>query len=125
VKVRQPLRMFEIRGKNVNVDALKQYNEVFVEELNVKDVVFNSNHYYDEDPDGEFIGQIELELNEELLQEGMSREVIRHVQAARKNAGLNVDDRIRLSLSTSDERLSQAIAAHQTAIAAETLAIDT
>ena len=39
-------------------------------------------------------------LTEELLEEGFIRELIRFVQAARKKAGLEVDDRIKLSIDT-------------------------
>ena len=38
-------------------------------------------------------------LTPELLEEGKIRELIRFVQAARKKAGLNVDDRIKLMVS--------------------------
>lgn len=66
--------------------------------------------------------QVDWELTPELKRKGMVREVIRHVQAARKAAGLNVDDRIELSLSSEASELQQAIAEHQQSITSETLA---
>jgi isoleucyl-tRNA synthetase len=50
------------------------------------------------------------------------REVVRHVQAASKQAELNVDDRINLWLGTEDDNLAQAIDEHKVGIATETLA---
>ena len=38
-------------------------------------------------------------LTKELKEEGRAREIIRAVQAARKHAGLQVDDKIKLSIS--------------------------
>jgi len=45
------------------------------------------------------------------------------VQGAGKKAGLQVDDRIMLQLTTNDEQLHQAIDEHAEVIAAETLAV--
>src|SRR3954447_12815578 len=51
---------------------------------------------------------LNLELDDELLREGMAREVVRAIQNARKAAGLNVEDRIVLDLG-GDEVLLEAI----------------
>ena len=62
-----------------------------------------------------------LELDEGLLREGLAREIVRAVQNARKEAGLDVSDRIELKLG-GDEQLLEAARAHQSYLASETLA---
>jgi isoleucyl-tRNA synthetase len=64
---------------------------------------------------------LELELDEELRREGLAREIVRAVQEARKQAGLEVSDRIALALDGDDELLSAA-REHEAYIAGETLA---
>jgi isoleucyl-tRNA synthetase len=64
---------------------------------------------------------LNLELDEELRREGLAREVVHAIQAARKAAGLNVEDRIALTLG-GDEVLLAAIRAHEDYVAGETLA---
>ncbi len=105
VKVRQPLA-------SASLPICPKYLlDVVQEELNVKDVKIGSDKV-----------ELDFEITPELKQEGLAREVIRVVQAARKNAGLNVDDRIKLSLSSNDQNLSLAIDKFEVEIAKETLA---
>jgi len=106
LKVRQPLASVTVPtlGKFVN------FEDILTEELNVKKVIQGKELALD------------LTLTDELKREGLMREVVRHVQAARKDAGLNVDDHILLSLSAADSQLGVAISDFADVIKAETLA---
>jgi isoleucyl-tRNA synthetase len=64
---------------------------------------------------------VELTLDDDLRREGLAREVVHAVQAARKDAGLDVTDRIVLSLA-GDAALVDAARAHERYVAGETLA---
>jgi isoleucyl-tRNA synthetase len=64
---------------------------------------------------------LNLELDDVLIREGLAREVVRAIQNARKEAGLNVEDRIALTLGGDDE-LVGAARAHEDYIAGEVLA---
>lgn len=83
IKVRQPLAKLVYAGEKLD----DFYEQIIMEEVNVKSV----EH-------GEAL-VLNKTLTPELLEEGKIRELIRFVQAARKKAGLNVDDRIRLMVS--------------------------
>ena len=64
---------------------------------------------------------LDVRITEALAQEGMAREVVRHVQELRKSSALEMEDRIELYLGTPAPSLQAAIAAHQSYIMAETL----
>ena len=59
----------------------------------------------------------------ELAAEGLARDVVRAVQQARKDAGLDVSDRIRLTLEATDDVLA-AVAAHSELVKSETLTLE-
>jgi isoleucyl-tRNA synthetase len=65
---------------------------------------------------------LDVEITDELLAEGIAREAIRAIQDLRKQVGLSVEDRIELSLSTSEEPIRDALHNHGELIAQEVLA---
>jgi isoleucyl-tRNA synthetase len=74
-------------------------------------------------PSGEAVVLLDLELSEELVQEGLARDLVRAVQQARKEAGLHVSDRIRLSLALPEE-LEQAAERFRDYVSEQTLAVE-
>ncbi|MCL6422146.1 isoleucine--tRNA ligase [Brachybacterium sp. JHP9] len=66
---------------------------------------------------------LDTALTPELEAEGTARDVIRAIQQARREAGLDVSDRIRLTVA-GDEAVVAAVAAHRDLVAAEVLATD-
>ncbi len=83
IKVRQPLASLTYGGEKLD----DFYEQIIAEEVNVKAVKHGDTLALDK------------KLTDELREEGFVRELIRFVQSARKKAGLNVDDRIKLSVS--------------------------
>jgi isoleucyl-tRNA synthetase len=107
-KVRQPLASVTVPKLGEFVD----FEDILCEELNVKSVIIGDEFALD------------LNITPELKSEGVAREVIRHIQTARKDAGLNIDDRIELVLVTQNNELKQAIADNKKVIKDETLATE-
>ncbi len=70
-----------------------------------------------------FAVALKTELTDELIAEGMARDVVRHVQQLRKDADLEMSDRIRLRFDTVDETLAAAVESWAEYIQAETLAL--
>lgn len=83
IKVRQPLASLKYGGDKLD----EFYEQIIAEEVNVKSVAHGKKL------------ELDKKLTNELREEGFVRELIRFVQSARKKAGLNVDDRIKLSVS--------------------------
>jgi isoleucyl-tRNA synthetase len=63
-------------------------------------------------------------ITPELELEGLAREIVRHAQNARKDAKLEMDDRIALRLTTDSPKLKEAIRVHRDYIANETLVVN-
>lgn len=74
--------------------------------------------------DGGWAVALDLVLDDELIAEGIARELTRALNDQRKQLGLEISDRVRITLGTDDHRLVAAINAHHDSIASETLAVD-
>src|SRR5690606_6154477 len=72
-------------------------------------------------PGGSGLVVLDTRVTPELAAEGVARDLVRIVQQARRDAGLDVTDRIVLTVDAPDEVL-QAARAHETFVAGETLA---
>lgn len=112
IRVRQPLASVSTAGvKELPAELL----EILKEELNVKKVHQTSGK--------KLVVKLDLELSEDLKREGLYRELVRSIQNARKNAKLEVDDRINLSLESDSEPIRQAFKHYREEIFDETLAV--
>ena len=87
--------------------------ELIKDEVNVKAVEVKT---------GESGVELDLAMTPELLREGMIRELARRVNAMRKNAGLSIEDRIELFVSTTDVELALALSEHEAGLIEGTLA---
>jgi len=71
--------------------------------------------------EGDYLVALETTITPELAEEGIARELVRSVQDARKQADLQISDRIALHIEGS-EAVMVALAAYRNTIATETLA---
>ena len=86
-------------------------------------VTVESQAAFDVETDGRFVLFLDTQLDDDLIAEGLLRELISRVNALRKKAGLSVTDRIGLLLDPGqDPLLAAAIEANRPWIGEETLA---
>jgi isoleucyl-tRNA synthetase len=105
-------------GGRVGINFDGQEHEIGPEDVQI---VLQPLEGYQVERAGTHAVALNLELDDELRREALAREVVHAVQAARKNAGLNVEDRIELTLG-GDDTLLEATRAHEDYVAGETLA---
>ena len=106
------------RGETFEIDAGGE-----VLELGGDDVLIEteSAQGYACGEDAGYLTALDTSLTDDLIQEGLAREIVRSVQDARKQAGLQVSDRIVLGVSGSDG-IERALAKHRDYVMSETLA---
>ena len=127
IKVRQPLASAKLVStiSDNTTDEVRQFLvDVARDELNVKSVeVATGSELEVNESSAQPSVVYDFVITPELKREGLVREIIRHVQSARKKAGLQVDDRIELAIFSADTEITQAINMFAEVITAETLAV--
>jgi len=104
--------------QSLDADQVKQFMEVgFIEgsidgkvKVMVEDVVMEkvAKEGYASATAGEYTVTLDISLTEDLIQEGMARELIRAIQSYRKQLNLPVDMRVDITVNT-DEELQKVI----------------
>ena len=124
IKVRQPLasvKLINTISQDTPAEVAQFLIDIAKDELNVKSVEIVTDS---ESESAQPSVVYDLTITPELKREGLMREIVRHVQSARKQAGLQIDDRIVLSISSDDSEISQAVNAFADVIKSETLAVE-
>ena len=110
LKVRQPLAGATVPGPALSAEL----EAIVLDELNLKSL------RYAEKDSREV--QLDTNVSPELRLEGLAREIVRKIQGARREAGLNIEDRVEL-LWRADGELAAAVEKWGDHIRAETLGI--
>ena len=114
IKVRQPLQQVIVNQDfEYIINNHKDYDFMLEEELNVKEVQWTKSL--------ENNVTLDTNITPELKSEGISRDLIRFIQNARKEAGLEVDDRILLNVESNDIQINDSIENFKDQIKSETL----
>jgi len=125
LRVRQPLAAARVLTPEER-SPFPHFERDVLEELNVRRLDFVTDRAELGDAvaeEGGLAVGLDTELTEDLLREGIARDLVRHIQNLRKAAQLRVDQRIRLWVEA-DGQVEAALRAHQAYLAGETLATE-
>lgn len=86
IKVRQPIASAKIKNKNLKIKGKEEFLELIKDETNIKKIVFDDKIKNEVD--------LDTKITKELKEEGIIREIIRHLQDMRKKMGLKPADEI-------------------------------
>jgi len=129
----------KIFGKNVNAFAelLKTYTEEDLANVDGKTIELNGENYtlskdmldvrmhskegFDSTSDGTNFIILDINLTEDLINEGILRDLIRSLQVLRKNIGLDISDRIKIEIETTEELQKNIIEKYKDEIESELL----
>jgi isoleucyl-tRNA synthetase len=96
IKVRQPLSKLKIKSQKLKIEA--DLIELIKDELNVRKVEIENSVI----ETGDWELEYDLEITEELKEEGLMRDIMRQIQDMRKKAGCKPEDKITIYYSASE-----------------------
>ncbi|MFT7487234.1 MAG: isoleucyl-tRNA synthetase, partial [Candidatus Paceibacteria bacterium] len=108
-------------GASVPIDLDGEAIEIGPEDVLVS---VETNAEFDVETDGRIVLFLDTELDDDLLTEGLAREVISRVNTLRKESGLAVEERIVLRLAGNSPLLQRAFVEFKSLISEETLTED-
>lgn len=107
-------------GEKVSIEVSGVALELDSEDVSV--VTFSKEGYAASEESG-YVVAVDTELSEELLLEGMARDIVRNIQEMRKKAGFEISDRIELRIIDPQERVQTVLDRFGDYIAQETLSL--
>lgn len=115
----RPVAETLLAGQNATVTVDGDQFEVTPEEVEVKVTQEVTEGYAVAEENG-YVAVLDVNLTDDLIREGLAREVVRRVQTMRRDADFNISDRIVIRYRASD-KLAKAIEQFADYICAETL----
>jgi isoleucyl-tRNA synthetase len=133
LKVRTPLGRALLAAPPDVEGAVRAFEPDILEELNVErletvaslddTLIAESRDVFAVAADRDVMLALDTRMTPDLRRKALARHLVHQIQMMRKDAGLNVDDRIRISVDAHGE-VTEAIAQHSPYICAETLAVE-
>lgn len=110
IKVRQPLQ--ELRIKNYKLKS--EFESLVLDELNVKNIICEKGN-------GDISIELDINITPELKMEGIKREIVRLLNATRRDSGLTRKDRTEIFYTTDSKLILNAIKTFREEILKDTL----
>jgi isoleucyl-tRNA synthetase len=128
IKVRQPLPAVTVVANRNTLSLLQPVTGTIMEELNVKAVALSTTPATASATVRLVQGEtmtvaLDVTMTPDLLEEGLARDIVRHVQNQRKEMRLDVSDKVTVYY-TAGPKLATAIKRHTAYISKETLAVE-
>jgi len=110
-----------VEGEKVSIAGFTLYKDEYVIKLSPKDKNAQNMQALS---DNKLLIELDFNITHELEIEGVARDFVRIIQQNRKDADLNLSDRIKLSIKTDMPDLIEAIKQHSSYIQAQTLSTE-